>query len=133
MDTIFVSFPGHVMYCCSIEPHESVSMLSPVYKANPHGRCLSLWTKTSYGVDIDVISRDKEGHETSVGWLYLSSSWTLHQFNVRERTDFQVYTRNIPRFLRSVDPKCYLFYVYRNSYQLMLGEQFSEISQQSIQ
>ena len=132
MDTIFFS-PGHVMYCCSIEKHESVSMLSPVYKANPHGRCLSFWTKQLTGSElIYLLLRDKEGHETFVHGLSPSSAWTFYRFNVRERTDFQVYTRNIPRFLRSVDPKCYLFYVYRNSYQLMLGEQFSEISQQSI-
>ena len=121
------------MYCCSIEHHESVSMLSPVYKANPHGRCLSFWTKKlTRTVNIAVILRDKEGHETFVEHMSPSSTWTFYRFNVRERTDFQVYTRNIARFLRSVDPKCYLFYVYRNCYQLMLGEQFSEISQQSF-
>ena len=84
------------MFCCSGGYQESVSMLSPVYKGNPHGRCLSFWTIASR-VWVDILTRDKEGHENKLESVYSNYKWNVHKINVRQRTDFQVCTRNMHR------------------------------------
>ena len=79
---------------CSGGSEETGSMLSPVYKANPHGRCLSFWSIAMSSNDwMDVLTRDKEGHEKKVGSVLSFNEWKIHRINVQQRTDFQVCTR----------------------------------------
>ena len=81
---------------CSGGSYETGSMLSPVYKANPHGRCLSFWSiAMSSNSWMDLLTKDKEGHENKVESVHSYDKWKVHRVNIQQRTDFQVCIRNM--------------------------------------
>ena len=86
------SVAGHFMFCCSQKQDKPVTMLSPVYEANEEGRCLIFWARSSYSV-VDVHLRDREGHQTSLEIIGLTSDWMAYHIDIRSRTDFQVIMR----------------------------------------
>ncbi|GFR91918.1 MAM and LDL-receptor class A domain-containing protein 2 [Elysia marginata] len=83
---------GHLMYCCSQAVHSATpaKLISPLYKANPEGRCLMFWSKQSRYSKFKVQLLDKEGHISYLADVYDSKSWVINQFNIRSLTDFQV-------------------------------------------
>ncbi|KAK3773781.1 hypothetical protein RRG08_010991 [Elysia crispata] len=97
-DHTYNSIEGHFMYCCSKNKSNGpVSMISPLYKTNPEGRCLIFWSIQPRITTTSIQVMDKEGHKTELMELYQSSSWTINHISIRSHTDFQIVFRRYNR------------------------------------
>ncbi|GFN94179.1 MAM and LDL-receptor class a domain-containing protein 2-like [Plakobranchus ocellatus] len=92
-DHTYGTTEGHFLHCCSNPVKKTtVSVLSPLYKANPRGRCLVFWYRMPE-VSLTIVLRDREGHQKLISILQGFSngaSWEIYQYNIQSLSDFQI-------------------------------------------